>query len=207
MKFINIIVFGDSVSYGLADTELGGWVNRLRIYFDKHIEEILNVFNLSVPGETTEETLSRFEVECNARYDKDKITIIIFAVGINDTQDKDGRHRVSADKFSNNIRALINAAKKFTNNILFVGLTKVDESKVVPVFWSKNKSYFNNRIKRFDNLLESICNNEKVSYLKAYTMTTLKELSDGLHPNNIAHQKICDAVLKEVTAIINNYMG
>lgn len=205
MELINIIVFGDSLAYGVADTEFGGWVNRARIYLDNHEEREINVFNLSISGEITEETLNRFKAECTVRYNKDKITIIVFAVGINDTQDINGNYRVSIEQFISNIKALIHAAKKFTNNILFVGLTKVDESKVVPVFWNKNKSYFNDKILEFDNSLEIICNKEKVLYLKVYDMITLNDLSDGLHLNNIGHQKLCDVVLNEIKAIINNY--
>lgn len=205
MEFVNITVFGDSLAYGVADTELGGWVNRLKIFLDNHEERQINVFNLSIPGEITEEILIRFKAECNVRYDKEKRTIIVFAVGINDTQDINGNYRVSMEQFISNIKELINAAKKFTNDILFIGLTKVDESKVIPVFWNKNKSYFNDKILRFDNSLETICNKEKVLYLKVYDMITLNDLSDGLHLNNIGHQKLCDAVLSKVIAIINNY--
>ena len=204
MDFINIIVFGDSIAYGLADIEFGGWGNRLRIYLDSHEEKVLNVFNLSISGETTVETLSRFKSEFSVRYDKDKKTILVFAVGINDTQDINGRYRVSTEQFIFNIEVLIKEAKKFTNNILFVGLTKVDESKVVPVFWNNNKCYFNDKIIRFDNLIETICTKEKILYLKVYNKITLNDLLDGLHPNNIGHQKLCDAVLNKIIKIINN---
>lgn len=204
MEFINIIVFGDSLAYGVTDTEVGGWVNRLRIYLENHEEKEINVFNLSIPGEITEETLSRFKAECNVRYDKEKKTIIVFAIGINDTQDINGNYRVTIEQFIKNIKALTHEAKKFTNNILFVGLSKVDESKVVPVFWNKNKSYFNDKILKFDNSLETICNKEKALYLKVYDIITLNDLSDGLHLNNIGHQKLCDAVLNKIITIFNN---
>ena len=199
------MVFGDSIAYGLVDTEFGGWVNRLRIYLDNYEEREINVFNLSISGEITEETLIRFKIECNARYDKDKKTIIVFAVGINDTQDINGSFLVTIEQFISNIRALINEAKTFTNDILFVGLTKVDELKVVPVFWNENKSYFNDKIIRFDNLLETICNKEKILYLKVYDIITFDELSDGLHPNNIGHKELCNAILIKIIEIINNY--
>ena len=202
MEFINIIVFGDSIAYGLDDIEFGGWVNRLRVYLDNHEERKINVFNLSISGEITEETISRFNAECNARYDKNKKTIIVFAIGINDTQIISGNDRVSIEQFLSNIKALISAAKNFTNAVLFVGLTNVDELKVTPVFWNKSKSYFNDKIIKFDSLLEETCNKEKVLYLNVYNMITSNEFSDGLHINNIGHQKLCDAVLNEIITII-----
>lgn len=204
MEIINIIVFGDSLAYGMDDTELGGWVNRLRSYFDNHDERKINIFNLSIPGEITRETLKRFDAECNIRCDKDKMTVIVFAVGINDTQDVNGNYRVSLEQFYSNIKSLIRAAKKYTHYILFVGLTQVDEAKVLPVIWNRNKSYSNDKIKKFDNLLEKICSIEKEEYLKVYDKITINDLSDGLHPNIIGHKKLFYEILKNILAIINN---
>lgn len=38
-----------------------------------------------------------------------------------------------------------------------------------------------------------------------YNLVSLNELADGLHPNNIGHQKLCHAVLNKIKAIINKY--
>ena len=35
MKDINILVFGDSITYGAWDKEKSGWVNRLRLALEK----------------------------------------------------------------------------------------------------------------------------------------------------------------------------
>jgi len=198
MKETTIMVFGDSITFGVSDNECGGWVNRLRMYLENNEENDYNVFNLGISGEITEETLSRFECECSARYDEERNTIIVFAIGINDTQDINGNYRVSIEQFEYNIKELINKAKKFTNNILCIGLTKVDESKVVPLPWNSNKSYFNEKIIKFDNLLENISNDEKVGYLKMYNLLSQDELSDGLHPDSTGHQNICDEVIKNL---------
>ena len=81
MKGTNIIIFGDSITYGACDYEMGGWVNRLRIYFDNNAESKISVFNLGISGEISEEVLTRFDSEFNARYDKDKKNVVIFAIG------------------------------------------------------------------------------------------------------------------------------
>lgn len=205
MEFINIIVFGDSLAYGMSDAEFGGWVNRLKIYLDNYEEKVINIFNLSIPGEVTEETLRRFRTECDVRTDKNKKTIIVFAIGINDTQYVNEKCRVPTWQFIRNIKALIYEAKKFASNILFIGLSKVDEAKVVPVFWDKNKSYLNKKIKQFDNLIEIVCCQEMILYLKIYDIISLNDLSDGLHFNERGHKKVNDMVLSSIISIIENY--
>ena len=195
------MIFGDSIAYGANDNELCGWSNRLRMHLENH-ENYFIVYNLSISGEFSTETLARFENECNARYDKEENTIIIFALGINDTQVVNGKDRISLKEFESNIKELKNLAKKFTNNILFLGMTKVDETKVVPIPWKKSVSFFNEKIIKYDSLLEQICNEEKVSYIKLYDLLSLDELPDGLHPNNIGHKKIYDVILNKINQII-----
>lgn len=202
MKETTIMVFGDSITYGAADFEQGGWVNRLRLHYDKKYEYDYMVFNLGISGTVTEETLARFESECSTRYKEDQRILIIFAIGINDTQMINGKERVSIDQFESNIEELISKAKQFTKDILFIGLTKVEESKVVPFPWNPNKSCFNERIIRFDNTVEKICINEKVSYIKMYDLLSLDELEDGLHPTSIGHQKMYNAILDKIDSII-----
>lgn len=72
----------------------------------------------------------------------------------------------------------------------------VDETKVVPLPWNEEKSYFNKKIIIFDNKLKEICNKNNIRYLNIYNLLTLDELIDGIHPNSIGHQKICDEVTK-----------
>lgn len=158
MKRVDIFVFGDSVAYGVGDEELGGWVNRLRLYLEaREKNSVINVFNLSISGETSGETLARFEFECKIRYKEDKQTVIVFAIGINDTQIVSGIDRVTLTQFEKNMRNLIGKGREISERILVVGLTGVEETKVTPVFWNAQKNYFNNRIISFDKKLENLC--------------------------------------------------
>ena len=203
MQEVSIMVFGDSITYGAVDSEFGGWTNRLRMHLENNKGDYFTLFNLGIPGETTEKLLSRFETECMARYDEDENTIIVFAIGINDTQNIDGNYRVLLKCFERNIKDLIVKAKKFTNKILFIGLTKIDESKLTPVPWSLSKSYFDRKIIEFDKLLENTCIDENIFYLKMYDVLSLNELVDGLHPNSIGHEKLCDVIANKLNDIID----
>jgi lysophospholipase L1-like esterase len=76
-----ICLFGDSITWGAWDPERGGWGARLRSYFETNNIEV-NVYNCGVSGNNTDDLLQRFKVEATAR----KPNIIIFAIGINDSQ-------------------------------------------------------------------------------------------------------------------------
>ncbi|HIR58919.1 MAG TPA: hypothetical protein IAB38_02610 [Candidatus Onthousia excrementipullorum] len=200
MRDINILVFGDSITYGAWDKEKGGWVNRLRLALENDdSNSYYTIFNLGISGDVTESIKNRFDNECKIRFNKNDNTIIIFSIGINDTQNVKDEDRVSLETFRNNIITLINSAKKYTDNILFIGLTKVDESKVTPLPWDKEKGYLNTKIINFDKELKNICLENNVDYLYIYELLEIEELFDGLHPNNVGHQKICDKVKTKIS--------
>lgn len=200
MRDINILVFGDSITYGAWDKEKGGWVNRLRLALENDdSNSYYTIFNLEISGDVTESIKNRFDNECKIRFNKNDNTIIIFSIGINDTQNVKDEDRVSLETFRNNIITLINSAKKYTDNILFIGLTKVDESKVTPLPWDKEKGYLNTKIINFDKELKNICLENNVDYLYIYELLEIEELFDGLHPNNVGHQKICDKVKTKIS--------
>ena len=200
MKDINILVFGDSITYGAWDKEKSGWVNRLRLALENdNSNNYYTIFNLGISGDVTENIKDRFDNECKIRFNKNDNTIIIFSIGINDSQNIKDEDRVLLGTFRNNVISLINSAKKYTNNILFIGLTKVDESKVTPLPWDKDKCYLNNKIIIFDKELKNICLENDVDYLYIYDLLEVEELFDGLHPNNVGHQKICDKVKTKIS--------
>ncbi len=89
-----ICIFGDSITWGAFDYKNGGWVGRLRNYFEEKDEEI-EVYNLGVAGNKTKDLLARFENEVKVR----KVDVIVFAIGINDV----GRDDV---RFSNDLYPL-----------------------------------------------------------------------------------------------------
>lgn len=201
MNKINILVFGDSITYGAWDKEKGGWVNRLRLAYENSNDNY-TIFNLGISGEVTEETKNRFDFECHTRYKKDAKNIIVFAIGINDSQDNCKKDRTPIETFKKNIIDLINNAKRYTDNILFIGLTQVDETKVVPIPWNTDICYYNKKIKLYDETIHNVCLSHKVNYLHVFNLLSLSELSDGLHPNKIGHQKLCDAIKTKIDQFI-----
>ena len=85
-----ILVFGDSISYGKWDKE-GGFVQRMKNFLDEETlsksENEHTIYNLGVSGNTTEDLLERFEFETKQRLkEDDEELIFIFAIGVNDSQ-------------------------------------------------------------------------------------------------------------------------
>jgi lysophospholipase L1-like esterase len=201
-----ILCFGNSITYGYCDIELSGWVQRLRKFLDEKVKQntklYFEVYNLGIPGDTTEDLLKRFKTETKARLielDKEDV-IIIFSLGINDSQyihDK-ASLRVSEGKFKENIKKLISLAKKITSKIIFVGLTPVDETKTIPIPWNTNKSYKNEYIQKYNQIIKSVCKDNKIWFVEIFEkwikIDYKKLLEDGLHPNPIGHENIFENI-------------
>ena len=196
-----ILVFGDSITYGAWDKE-GGWVQRLRKFLEEKYPKEFFVYNLGIPiNETTENILSRIEVELKARTTPgfESENIVIFAIGINDSQfvHSEGRHKVPIDKFKDNIQKLIKIAQKFSSKIIFVGLTPVDERKTTPIPWNTDKSYKNEDIKKYNEIIKMVCNKHGIPFIDLFEdwINDCKNyLDDGLHPNSEGHKRIFETV-------------
>ena len=192
---MNILIFGDSITWGAYDPEQGGWATRLRNYFEEK-DSNTNVYNLGISGDTTADLLERIETETKSR----EPNLIIFAIGINDAQFIHSTNglRVSLDEFQQNLAKLLSVAKKFTDKVVFVGLTKVDESKTTPIPWNTDKSYTNENIKRLDSAIEKFCEDNKLKFIPMESVIGNDDLIDGLHPNTRGHIKMFERMKSEI---------
>lgn len=204
---VQILIFGDSIAWGAWDKE-GGWVQRLRKFIDeKNLSDpefYCLVYNLGVSGNTTEDLLERFEFETKQRMKEGEETVFIFAIGTNDSQflfRKNGT-KVSIEKFRKNIQKIIELAKKFSSKIIFLGLFPVDESRSVPLPWDSNKAYKNELIRRYNEVIKEVCDENNVPFIDTFEKISKLEysslLEDGLHPNSKGHEMIFEMVKKEV---------
>jgi lysophospholipase L1-like esterase len=119
---------------------------------------------------------------------------IIFAVGLNDAKClKSKNNPLTKEKdFRNNIKLLIKNAKKYTDHIIFVGLTPVDEQKTAPL---DNVYFLNEKIRTYEKIIGEECEKKNVYFLSIIEewlkFDYLNLLSqDGIHPNEKGHQKI-----------------
>lgn len=201
----NIIICGDSIVYGVGDNpEKGGWANRLTSIFNKENVGKTNnhyVHSVGFPGAKTTDIVERFESICKSFHFEGTNEIIILSIGVNDTQFNG--EQISADalaRFDANIRTLIDIAKRYSEKILFVGLTRVrqDDDKKVPFKWKDGKFFDNGIIEEFDARLKEICGENGCEYLSIVNQLSSGQLKDGLHPSEIGHFILCNEVYKKI---------
>jgi len=206
---MNICVFGDSIVWGAYDPENGGWATLLRNYFESadsppYFREAgdVEVYNCGVSGDKTEDLLKRFEVEAQAR----EPNLIIFAIGINDSPIllSSNQRRVSDENFKNNIFKLHTHSSKFTQQIIFVGFTPIDDGKTSP--WDDEKAYRQEGASHFDQIIQKYCDDNKLIYIPLQEVLSKKDLYDGLHPNTEGHRKIFE-IIKPVVEKMLQYGG
>ena len=194
-----IFVFGDSIAYGAWDPQ-GGWVERLRQWLFCTTRGEYNrgtfLYNLSVVGETTAEILRRFPAEIAARQSGD---LIVFAAGINDAQDVQGRPLTTPQAVCSTVRALLQQARACAPHVCWVGLTPVEEARTTPIPWMPDRVYRNAAVAAVDAAIKRTAAAAAVPYLDLFSAWTANRaypqlLWDGIHPNAAGHAQICEAV-------------
>lgn len=155
------------------------------------------VYNLGVDGETSEDVRNRFYSEAKSR-GANKNSIIVFAVGINDSNRMNSAHRVDLAKYVRNMEGLIDGARQhFTKKILCVGLAPIDQSKSVPFILERTISFFSADQREYDLALETVCHRKGVRYVSLRTLMLENHLSeDGVHPLSSGHAIIAESVLE-----------
>jgi len=198
-----LFIFGDSVALGKYDIA-GGWVQRLSNFLQKrYIEgkgDEFCVYNLSISGDTSNEIKDNFLNEIKPRLWEEYRNIIIFAIGLNDSAYVQSKKEqwIPFEEFKINLSKLIVGSKKFSGNVIFVGLYPIDESKMNPMPYDLDKSYFNADVKRYDYALQAVAKENGAEYVPIYDKFEAgdydKLLHDGAHPNSAGHELIFEIV-------------
>ena len=182
-----VLVFGDSIVWGRGENPSYSWVGRLKNDFEK--QNFYNtVYNLGIPGETSNSLQQRFLVELKSRVVKKRTEddfLIIIAVGMNDSRFLDENNcEVEIEEFEKYIRSLISISKQYTNNIAVLEITPVDEKKTTPY---ESHHYTNERICLFNNIICKAAKEEDVHLISVFEEFKAKNLNellvDGIHPN------------------------
>ena len=191
-----IAIFGDSITWGAYDLE-GGWANRLKKFLEERTEDFFVVYNLGISGDSSEDLLNRIGVESAAR----NPDTIIIAVGANDAsylKSKAGNY-IPIDEFKNNLIEIINEARNFTDEIIFVGITKVDETKTSPVSWNEDILNTNESVSSYNEAIEDVCEESGLPMIKVEDLLEEADLDDGLHPNSGGHEKMFSRIKDSLT--------
>ncbi len=197
---VQILVFGDSITYGAWDAE-GGWVQRLRKYLDKIVIEsnykkYYLIYNLGISGDTSNGIIKRFKKEVIDRLDDKEKTLFLFSVGTNDCLiiNKNNKFNISSKKYEKNLNKLIELANNYSKDIVLIGLTPVDDTKLNPLPWAPEYSAQNKHIKIFNSIVEKVASKNKILFIPLYenlvNLDYKSLLVDGDHPNTKGHEII-----------------
>lgn len=195
---MNLLIFGSSITWGAWDKQ-GGWAQRLKSFCDNKASEsdfdnYTAVYCLGVSGDNTVDLLTRFDTEVKARIDDEEKTLILIEIGINDSQYilAENKHRVSPDEYKENLLRLIEKSRQYKTDLIFVGLTPVDDSKVDPTPWTPGKSYRLEFVEKYEKILKEISQEQNIQFIEIMGKFKEKDyknlLTDGLHPNTEGHQ-------------------
>lgn len=187
-------IFGDSIAQ--AAYARNGWVELFKQFLEeKYQGDFINVFNLGVGGNTSEDLLKRFENEAFAR----KPTDFVFQIGNNDS----GYFGVPVkpiteeSKFALNLEELIAKASKFSPKITFIGLVLGDDSILQPFPGSStNKAYSRERVKAYDKIVKDISEKNGCRFIEILDKLDFSDFQDGLHPNEQGHKKMFEVIKK-----------
>ena len=195
-----ILVFGASVEWGSGDRE-GGWVQRLNKHlYGKHLklgdDFYCPIYNLGIPGNDSQDLLDRMGNEIIVRKKGTRDAAIIIAIGCNDSQfnNKEKSFRVPPERFRENLAKLTSIAKEYTNEVVFVGIHAIDDSRVDPIPWKPEASYKMEYVKQYNEIIQEFCREREMPFVDVLSefMKTdyIKMFEDGVHPNPEGHELI-----------------
>lgn len=195
------IFVGDSIVYGIGDFEQNGWTSMFKnkvINMDPNSLYCSNYVHVAAyPGATSSDIVQRISFILGAFASSSTNNEIILSIGVNDTQTIDNKPRVDLESFKNNIMKIIQAAKSAENStITILGLTRIGCDQ--PFEFKPGKILSNDTINQYDLVLQKICQESKVPYVKMSDALEPSDYVDRLHPTNQGHKKIFGRVLSKI---------
>ncbi len=203
-----IFIYGDSIAYGAADLEMGGWAHRLRLYFNNRTtagdDVDIRLCNLSIPGETTAGLVERISSEIPPRLRDDCENIFIFAYGMNDFAfpPEGTKPLVELEYFSENLQSALAIAREYSQKIYVLNITPVlDEIAGAQragrrIRFCRNMTPYNARLKEFSAANGCTLIDVNKDFIEQNYALLLTE--DGVHPNAAGHKVIFERVRKDL---------
>lgn len=191
-------VFGDSISYGMWDEE-GGWVSRLKKYYDsrtilsRDLASYNSVIGLGVSGNTTEDLLNRIEKEIEVRLDGTRPVVMLFQIGINDTDPIIG---LQEEKFRSNLILLVDKAKNYADISAFLGILPLSEENIDPFTEMRESQKKDTLALKYNKILKEVCKRASMDFIDLREKFTSQGLDfnsflfDHVHPNKEGHDMI-----------------
>jgi len=207
---INILCFGDSITHGQADSEAGGWADRLKQFFfaqgcNACYQEI-NIFNLGIGGENSDGLRRRFGNELRARFIKGQTHLVILQYGANDIVIHKNKNIVPERYFVRNITECIEQAKQAGAMVLMLNLIPIAEITDNQIN-QHGELRRQSDIRHYNQILRSLADAIDCEYLDLHASCINAKYDflagDGLHPNSQGHEILYQAIKDKVTSILS----
>lgn len=195
---MNILVFGDSITYGYYDNK-GGWAKRLYKIYNQDNDSLFK--NFSLPGATSKDAIIQLKRAIDLKLLETNNLKVIFAYGLNDSA-AGFMDYISVDAFRENTLKIIELMGNYNLDTIFIGLTIVDES--IEDGFGGLPFYSNKNIELYNEVLKSTCQQFKIPFVDLYGPCLQEKdkyftyLDDGIHPNDRGHKFILEQVLEEM---------
>lgn len=197
-----IYFFGDSITHGWGDEDIGGWPARLT----RHLQErafAVTGYNLGVRGDTSTKIAERWADELQRRR-RSGNALAVFAFGVNDaTIEPDGRRPLPIEKTAGNVRRIIDEAQDLP--ILLIGPAPIDEPLMHQALNAKGSVPMPSpdTIAELSQCMAAVATESGVPFLDLYNtllynegwQNSLRQV-DGLHPSSSGHDLIARSILQ-----------
>jgi len=199
---MQVFAFGHSITFGHWDEE-AGWVMRLRKFLDekaleKPDEYYFEVYNLGVSGNDSSQLLERFSQEL---YEENE-TLILIQIGANDIHylEEKEKVRVEKEEYTENLEALIEKARNYTDRVVLVG--EAYNGIEGPIPWDKEKHIRDERMGEYVDIQRKVAEDKDVPYVDLRGLREREEwldmLEDGSHPDSDGHELIYENVKEKL---------
>lgn len=186
MTVLRICFVGDSMTAGTGDDQFVGWPGRL-CQAERVRGHDLTLYNLGVRGDTSVMIAARWRAECEARLPPEFPSALVFAFGVNDTAEENGKLRVDPEQTVATARNILAEAARWKPTLM-IGPSPVDEEKMPLSIGPVPRDMRNARIARMSRLLEGVAAEVGVPYFDSYTALADNPVwkkaiaaSDGVH--------------------------
>lgn len=174
--WVQLGVWGDSIVHGGCDMEMGGWVQRLRIYLTRRgLGD--HVFNLGLGGNNSTDVLARIDAEIVAR--SGHIDHALVGVGVNDmcTQSK----LIAEGAFARNLEEIVTTIRGRGKrpHLLTTTFTPAPAREV----WQ-----------RYNDAIRQTAQKTGADLIELNSVPQESDLPDRVHPNGFGHEKVFHAV-------------
>jgi lysophospholipase L1-like esterase len=211
---MQLLIFGGSQVQGVGDLD-GGWADLIKRWrhnqmFQKGGRYTGGTFNLGVAGDTAAQTLERMKHEIPERRWLDWPMTIIFAGGANSSRSRkpNGDHDTTPEDFAKSLRAVVELARQHKAQILFVGMTPLDDMRTRP---TPAGFYFSNeRLLLFDQIMTHVAHAEGVQKVELFAAMRAHGnwkdflFDDGQHPNKAGHSWIFEQIKTQLVEMLVN---